>query len=144
MPDRDDDDWAFGDGGFVKVYGDRLAQSSLLDCAVATRWVFFWMLSQANAAGRYRCATVAALARHANVTPAQARKAVADLEAPDPDSTSSSEQGCRIIRITGGWRVVNAAKYRVFQTKAQKEAAERKQKERDNKALKDALKKGGA
>jgi hypothetical protein len=124
-------DWAFGSGGFAKVYGDRLAQSSLLDTAVATRWVFIWMLSQADAEGRYRCATVAALARHANVTRAQAQKAVRELEASDPSSTSPDERGRRIVRIPGGWRVVNATKYRVFQTKEQQAAAERKRRQRE-------------
>jgi hypothetical protein len=42
-------------GGFVKVYGDRLAQSSILDAAVATRWVFF-DAEPADAEARYRCA----------------------------------------------------------------------------------------
>ena len=46
--------WTFGAGGFAKLYGDRLAQSSLLDRDVATRWVFVFMLSQADAQGRYR------------------------------------------------------------------------------------------
>ena len=123
--------WTFGDGGFVKVYGNRLAQSSLVDCDLATRWVFFWMLSQGDAAGRYRCATVAGLARHANVTLEQAEKAIADLEAPDPESTSTEQEGRRIVKIGGGWLVVNAEKYRSFRTERQEREAAKKRRQRE-------------
>jgi hypothetical protein len=84
------------------------------------------MLSQADAEGRYRCASVAGLARHANVSPPQAQKAVRELQVPDSNSTSPEDLGRRIVRIPGGWQVVNAAKYRAFRTKRQAAAAERR------------------
>jgi hypothetical protein len=134
MAGDDDDDgakWTFGGGGFVKLYGDRLAASSLLDTALATRWAFVYMLSQADALGRFRCATVRALARAANITPSQATKAVAELEAPDPESTSKAEGGRRILPIPGGWQLVNYTDYRDFRTKQQADAAERKRRQRE-------------
>jgi hypothetical protein len=121
-PDR----WAFGDGGFAKLYGGRLAQSSLLDCDPVTRWVFLFMLALADALGRYRCASVAGLARAAAVSIEQARTAVRELEAPDADSTSPEHEGRRILRIAGGWQIVNYAKYREYRTPRQIAEANRK------------------
>src|SRR5262245_31858403 len=97
-----------------------------MDTAIATRWVFVYMLSQADAHGRYRCATVPALARAANVSEAEAEQAVRELEAPDPKSTSEEEEGRRILPLAGGWQLVNYAYYRDFRTEAQVREAERK------------------
>jgi hypothetical protein len=131
QPRAADEDWTFGRGGFVKLYGDRLAESSLLDTAIATRWAFVYMLSQADARGRYRCATTKALGRAANISAAQAARAVEELEAPDPASTSKAHAGRRILPIPGGWQIVNYEDYRDFRTKAQADAAERKRRERE-------------
>jgi len=131
------DGWAFGSGGFAKLYGDRLAQSSLLDCDVATRWAFFFMLSQADAEGRYRCASVPGLARAAAITIEQAERAVAELEAPDPDSTTKAEDGRRLLRIPGGWQIVNFRRYREFRTERQRAEADKKRRQRE--ALKKRL-----
>ncbi len=124
-------DWTFGRGGFAKLYGDRLAQSSLLDRDVVTRWVFLFMLSQADEQGRYRCASVAGLARAAAITLEQAERAVAELEAPDPDSTTKLEDGRRIVRIAGGWQLVTFTKYREFRTPRQLAEAAKKKRQRE-------------
>lgn len=131
MDDAAMDDWTFGRGGFAKLYGDRLAQSSLLDRDPVTRWVFIFMLSQADSAGRYRCASVAGLARSAAVSIEQAERAVAELEAPDPDSTTRDEDGRRIVRIPGGWRLVAYARYREYRSPRQVAATERKRRQRE-------------
>ena len=125
------DDWAFGDGGFAKLYGDRLVQSSLMDEAVPTRWVFLFMCARADAKGRFHAATVAGLARAANVTLAQAQRAVDRLEAPDPASTTPEHEGRRIKRIPGGWLVLNLEKFRKYQTARQRAEAERKRAQRE-------------
>jgi hypothetical protein len=125
--DGTDDDFAWGDGGFVKVYGDRLADSSLMDCAVATRWAFIVMLSKADSEGRFRCATVAGLSRCSAISMAEAEQAVRELEAPDDTSTSSEAEGRRIVRIPGGWQLVNYVKYRDFRTRRQIEDAKRQE-----------------
>jgi hypothetical protein len=136
-------DWTFGRGGFAKLYGDRLAQSSLLDCDVATRWVFLFLLSQADDKGRFRCASVAGLARAAAVTLDQAEKAVRELEAPDPDSTTKDEEGRRIVRIDGGWRIVAYTKYREYKTARQLAEALKKKRQRDRrKVIRDNKKAG--
>jgi hypothetical protein len=124
-------DWAFGRGGFAKLYGDRLAHSSLLDRDVATRWVFIFMLSQADGEGRFRCASVAGLARAAAVTLEQAERATAELEAPDPDSTTKLDDGRRIRRVPGGWQIVAYATYRDYRTPRQLAEAARKRRQRE-------------
>lgn len=129
-PEEAGADWAFGAGGFAKLYGDRLAQSSLLDRDVATRWCFIYMLSQADSEGRYRCASIAGLARAAAVSRQQAARAVRELEAPDPDSTTKDNEGRRILRIPGGWQIVSYTRYREFRTKKQIAAAKRKERGR--------------
>jgi len=124
-------DWSFGNGGFAKLYGDRLAGSSLLECAVASRWVFVFMLAQADAEGRVRCASVAGLARAAGVSLPEAEAALRELEAPDPDSTSKDHEGRRVLRIPGGWQIVTYQKYREYQTKRQRNEAAKKRKQRE-------------
>jgi hypothetical protein len=131
VADSAPDDWSFGNGGFAKLYGDRLAQSSLLDTAVATRWVFVYMLAQADAEGRYRCATVSGLARAAAISREDAETAIRELEAPDPDSTTKEHEGRRILRIPGGWRIVSYARYRTYQTARQRAEAEKKRRQRE-------------
>lgn len=124
-------EWTFGDAGFAKIYGDRLARSSLLDTGVATRWVFVFMLSQADSEGRFRCATVSALARTAAVTIEEARKAIEELSAPDPESTTKAHEGRRILPIQGGWQLVNYTVYRDYRSDEQQKAAERKRRQRE-------------
>jgi hypothetical protein len=129
--ESDSADWTFGSGGFAKLYGDRLAESSLLDRDVATRWVFVFMLAGADAEGRFRCASVAGLARAAAVTKEQAERAVAELEAPDPDSTTKLHEGRRILRIAGGWQIVAYGRYRDYRSSRQVAAAERQRRHRE-------------
>jgi hypothetical protein len=125
VTDERPDDFGFGDGGFCKLYGDRLAASSLLECAVASRWIFLYMLARADSQGRFRCATAAGLARAAAVSLPEAESALRELEAPDPHSSTPDEEGRRILRIAGGWQIVTYAKYRDFRTKRQLEDARR-------------------
>ena len=42
------------------------------------------------------------------------RLAIERLEAPDPDSRTEKEEGRRIIKVEGGWFIVNYEKYRSF------------------------------
>ena len=128
---RSDNDWAFGSGGFSKLYGERLAESSLLDCAVPTRWAFVFMLSQADAKGRYRCASVRGLARASVLSLEEATRAIEELEAPDPNSTTPIDEGRRVRRIQGGWQIVNYEHYRDFRTVRQVQDADRQKRKRE-------------
>jgi hypothetical protein len=57
-------------------------------------------------------ASVANLAHRALIGLEETKKAVAILEAPDPDSSDPDHEGRRIERVPGGWIVINAQKYR--------------------------------
>jgi hypothetical protein len=118
-------------GTFVKIYGKMLSESSLLMCKPVTRWVFLYVLSQADENGFYRCAGVQNLAHAANVTMKQAQNAIEELQAVDPDSTSPDKDGCRLIRIQGGWHVVTYRKYREYRSKKQIRDSERQRQWRE-------------
>jgi len=99
-------------GTFGKLFGSRLANSSLLDCDVATRWVFIFMLANADKNGFFRCAHATALSRACNISKDAAETAIRELEAPDPHSMSPEAEGRRILKIAGGWQLVTYEKYR--------------------------------
>jgi hypothetical protein len=108
----------FEDEGFVKIYGSIL-QSSLLLLPVHVRWCFVAMLAAAKPDGTVRTPSVRTLAHLVNLTPEETESALAILEAPDPDSTTPDEEGRRVIREQGYWRIVNHKRYREHQTKKQ-------------------------
>lgn len=123
-------DWILGNGGFAKLYGPALAGSSLLDTSVAARWLFVFLLACSDREGRFHAQTTSTLGRLANIPADQIEQAVAELEAPDPNSRSTEHDGRRIERIPGGWRVLNYEKYRDYRTQRQVWDAERKAAER--------------
>lgn len=57
-------------------------------------------------------ATVPGLSRLANLTLEETTKAIAVLEAPDPNSSSPEFEGRRVAKVDGGWQVLNHHKYR--------------------------------
>jgi hypothetical protein len=73
--------------------------------------VWVWFLSQADANGEVRTAAPP-LAHICRIPLERMREILALLEGPDPDSRSPVEDGRRIEKIDGGWRLVNYAKYR--------------------------------
>jgi hypothetical protein len=133
VADSPEEDWLFGDGGFAKIYGDRLAESSLLQTAVSTRWVFIWMLSQADYKGRFKCCDIPTLAHASRTRLTECRRAVHTLEQPDASSQTPDHEGRRIKKIHGGWQVLNYEKYRDFRTHRQVNDAERQQAHRERK-----------
>jgi hypothetical protein len=73
--------------------------------------VWIAMLSQCNSAGIVK--TAAPPLAHLCMVPLdRIREIIALLESPDPDSRSCEHDGRRIIRIDGGWQIVNYLKYR--------------------------------
>lgn len=120
------------DEGFVKIYGDRLLGSSLMDEALEARWMFICLASKANADGFVRCQTTGTAARLANLTEEQAQRALDVLSSPDPRSTSPEHEGRRILRVEGGWFVVNHRKYRDLRTETQVRKAARQKRWRES------------
>lgn len=96
---------------FAKLYGSTLS-SSINDEDVATRWFWAALLMTCDRHGNVH-GTVSALARLANIPVDDARVAMERLQAPDPDSTSSEEDGRRVVQVsTNEWHVVNYKRYR--------------------------------
>ncbi len=131
MDPRDNADWTYGSEGFAKLYGDKISNSSLLQEPVPTRWLFLFMLSQADSKGRYKAAGVWNVAHDACMSMDEAEAGIRALESPDPDSTSPAHEGRRIKRIRGGWQILNHDAHRNYQTKKQRADAARKRKERE-------------
>ena len=117
--------------GFVKIYGSQLLGSSLMDEDVSTRWLFLCLCSAADPGGFVRCQTIKAAARLANITKGQASRGLDTLAAPDPDSTTEEQEGRRILRVEGGWQLVNYDKYREMQTDQQRKWADQKRRQRE-------------
>lgn len=87
--------------------------------------VWVWFLSQADANGVVR--TAAPALAHACMVPLdRMREILALLEAPDPDSRSTVEDGRRIEKIEGGWAIVNYRAYRERVSAEEKREADRR------------------
>ena len=96
--------------GYTKLFGSIVA-STIWREDDKTRLVWITMLAIANKHGEVE-ASVPGLADLSRVTVDEARASIAKLEAPDLDSRSTEEDGRRIVKVEGGWRLVNHAKYR--------------------------------
>lgn len=110
-------------GGFVKLYGTIL-DSSVWSEDAFTRLVWITMLAMADAEGFVEAA-IPGLARRANVPIEDCEAALARLEAPDPYSKSTENEGRRIKRAERGWIILNYKHYRELRTPAQIASAER-------------------
>lgn len=95
---------------FVKL-DVAILDSSLWVEDPPTRIVFVTLLVMADAQGMVE-ATAPGIARRANLPLKLVRPALEKLEAPDPDSRTTTDEGRRIARIDGGYVVLNYAKYR--------------------------------
>jgi len=116
--------------GYTKLF------SSILDSTVwledgPTRLVWIAMLAMVNRDGCVE-APIPGLAARARVTLAECEAALAKFMAPDPYSRSTEFEGRRIERVDGGWRLLNARKYREKMSKEDRRErdAARKREER--------------
>ena len=100
---------------FVKLFQKMLDSSIWLESDSTVR-VWVTLLLSMDSDGFCQFASIENLARRARVYPYLVRKAVAILEAPDPQSTTPGDDGRRIERVQGGWIVLNAKKYRDIST----------------------------
>jgi hypothetical protein len=98
-----------------------------------TRIVWVMFLAAMDEDGIVQVATPKNVAALAQVTPEEAERAIAILEAPDPASSNPDHDGRRLERFPGGWRVLNAPVYREIATREQmrQRTAERVRRHRD-------------
>lgn len=112
-------------GGFVKIYGTRLLNSTLwLECWQA-RLLFISMLSLADKEGVVDIPSIPVLAHAVNLKVKDVEIGLAVLEAVDGSSRTPDEGGRRVIRDEVGWVVVNYELYREMRTKDQEQARQR-------------------
>lgn len=96
--------------GYTKLFGSIVA-STIWRSAHTTRVVWITMLAMADRYGEVG-ASIPGLADLSRVTVDEARAAIAELLAPDPDSRSQEYEGRRIVPIDGGFKILNHDKYR--------------------------------
>jgi hypothetical protein len=105
---------------YAKLFS-RIAQSSLMEQNVETRYVFMMLLAIADNTGDV-IGTDVAIARTLNIPKESFDKAIAALMSPDPDSNSEEEEGRRVVASDAGrgYRIVNYVKYREIKTTEEK------------------------
>lgn len=96
--------------GYSKLHSS-IATSSLLALPLAARWLWCFLLSQANAQGIVE-GSVSGLAIAANITLTDCEDAIASFCAPDQYSRTKDEDGRRLIPVDGGWQIVSYPKWR--------------------------------
>lgn len=95
---------------YAKLFS-TITESSLWSTSKETRLLFVSMLARANAVGFVE-ASIPGLARMANLTRKETEKALRELMAPDRDDKSGNNEGRRLVKMDGGWGIVNYEVYR--------------------------------
>jgi len=114
-------------GWFIKLQGSILESTVWVGQSKDVRllWITMLALSAQYADGRV-LASLPGLAQRAGLTLAETSTALQVLLSPDPYSVSKEFDGRRIEPVEGGWRILNAEKYRESRTPAQIKEAEKK------------------
>lgn len=117
--------------GYTKLFGS-IVSSTIWNEADHVRLVWVTMLALADQYGRVE-ASVPGLAHQARVSVELTRAAIIALESPDPDSRTPDNEGRRIAKMDGGWRLLNHGKYREKQDEEAQKArnAERQARHRE-------------
>lgn len=95
----------------------KILDSSIWLASDTTRLVWITMIAAMDEDGFCPFATVDNLAARARVELKAAKKAVQELESPEPETATFDNDGRRIERVPGGWMVLNAGKYRSMVTR---------------------------
>jgi hypothetical protein len=122
---------------YAKLFS-RIAQSSLMEEDIETRYCFMMLLAIADSGGDV-IGTDVALARTVNLPLDTFKRCIVALMAPDPDSNSQVNEGRRIMPSESGrgYLLVNYATYRSIKTAEEKKAYMREYMQRRRKLLKD-------
>ena len=94
---------------YAKLFSS-ITESSLWSEPKEVRLLFVSMLARADSTGFVE-ASVPGLARMANLTREEVEASLATLEGPDKDSKDQTD-GRRILKVSGGWVLVNYEAYR--------------------------------
>lgn len=106
--------------GYTKLFG-KILKSSIWNEDDKTRLVWITMLALAGPDGVV-IGNPGSLARDANVPEDATRRALEKFLAPDADSGTPDDDGKRIERVDGGWRLLNHAKYKAMMSQEHRAA----------------------
>lgn len=121
---------------FVKL-DCGILDSSLWRESIETKIVFITMLAMADSTGLCR-ATAPGISGRSGATLELTREALNRLESPDPDSRTRENDGRRILRVDGGYEILNYEKYREYDhSNADRQARFRAKRKADGNALQD-------
>ena len=104
--------------GFALLWA-KILDSSIWMESKETRLVWITMLAMKDSEGVVM-ASPKALAWRARVSDGECEEALRVLSGPDRDRPGQEHEGRRIEVVEGGWRIINADKYR-FSTEAKRE-----------------------
>lgn len=102
---------------YTKLFRSLLSSSIWTQCDEATRLVWITMLAMKDRDGMV-ASSLPGIAHAARVSLEQAEVAIAVLEAPDKYSRTPDNDGRRIEKVPGGWKVLN---HRIYQEMLSKE-----------------------
>lgn len=119
---------------YAKLFS-RIAQSSLMEEDIETRYCFMMLMAIADSGGDV-IGTDVALARTVNLPLDVFRRCIVALMAPDPDSNSQVHDGRRVVLSESGrgYLIVNYCTYRAIKTADEKKAYMREYMARRRKA----------
>lgn len=104
--------------GYTKFFTHML-DSSVWCLSKEARILWVTMLLKKNGEQIVE-ASLPGLARAANLTVEETKKALRELMSPDPDSRTKDEEGRRVVKVEGGWLIVNGNKYRDILTESER------------------------
>ena len=96
----------------------KILDSSIWLAPDPHRLVWITLIAAMDEDSNAMFASVRNIAARARVSEAEASEAIKSFEAPDLDSGDPENEGRRIERFPGGWKVLNGHKYRAMVTKA--------------------------
>lgn len=97
--------------GYAKLFSSITESSLWCVSSKDARLLFVSMLARADASGVVE-ASLPGLAKIANLSLKETEAALAELSSPDVYDRSGRDEGRRIVKVDGGWALVNFAVYR--------------------------------
>ena len=95
---------------FTKLFSS-ITESTIWCESNSMRIAWITLLAMADRYGRI-WGSIPGLANRARITVDEARAGIESFLNPDPDSRTPDNEGRRIEKIDGGWRLLNHSKYR--------------------------------
>lgn len=109
--------------GYTKLFGSIL-DSTIWHESLPVKVVWITMLAMADREGEVS-ASVPGLAYRAGVSVSECEEALGKFLGPDPYSRTREAEGRRIELVSGGWRLLNHAKYRAMLGKEERREYQR-------------------